>query len=241
MLLKKSIIKLIVLLIFTNEINLQAMKNNTNDKFYPRLKLSIEKAIADSNKIGAERKAQLQELGHYLAGKINQDELVQLVFICTHNSRRSHLGQLWMHAASAYHGIESMKTFSGGTEATAFNHNAVEALIRAGFDIQKQKEEENPLYIAKYGPADEGLQMFSKVYDGAANPKTNFSAVMVCSHADENCPFIPGADKRFVITYEDPKVSDGTGNEEKVYSERSDQIAREMLYVMGIVKSKMNQ
>jgi arsenate reductase len=56
---------------------------------------------------------------------------------------------------------------------------------------------------------------------------------MTCSHADGNCPMITGAEKRIPITFEDPKISDGTVQQKEVYKERSLQIATELKYVFS--------
>jgi arsenate reductase len=79
---------------------------------------------------------------------------------------------------------------------------------------------------------------FSKKFDDDFNPKTNFAAIMTCSEADENCPFVPGAEFRKSITYTDPKEADGTNREVEVYDERCRQIATEMFYMMNLVRSK---
>ena len=57
---------------------------------------------------------------------------------------------------------------------------------------------------------------------------------MTCNNADINCPFIPNATERISIKYEDPKVADGTPQQLQKYIERSEQIAREMLYVFSV-------
>jgi arsenate reductase len=59
---------------------------------------------------------------------------------------------------------------------------------------------------------------------------------MTCTHADENCPFIPGA-TRISLPYEDPKAFDGTPEEEAIYAERCRQIARELLFAFSQVKT----
>ena len=61
---------------------------------------------------------------------------------------------------------------------------------------------------------------------------------MTCSHADGNCPFIAGAEKRIPITYEDPKLFDNTEQQAAKYEERSLQIATEMLYIFSQIKNK---
>ena len=59
---------------------------------------------------------------------------------------------------------------------------------------------------------------------------------MTCSHADENCPFIPGAEIRIPVRYDDPKAFDGTDLMEAKYLERSKEIATEMLYVFSKIR-----
>jgi len=76
---------------------------------------------------------------------------------------------------------------------------------------------------------------FSKVYDEAPNPASEFVAVMVCTEADGACPDVAGATGRFALPYVDPKASDGTGLESATYDDRCAQIAREMLYMMSRV------
>jgi protein-tyrosine-phosphatase len=161
---------------------------------------------------------------------------VQLVFICTHNSRRSHFGQVWSQIAAHYYGVRHVKTFSGGTEATAMHTNTVQALIRAGVRAVKKEDGENPVYELAYDDDVTPMHCFSKVYHHETNPVTGFAAIMTCSDAEENCPFIPGVDLRIDTTYDDPKISDGTSQQEETYDERCAQIARECLWVMSQVR-----
>jgi protein-tyrosine-phosphatase len=159
---------------------------------------------------------------------------VQLTFVCTHNSRRSHFSQLWAQVAAYYYRIPTVKTYSGGTEATAFNARAVKAIKDAGFAVKKTGQESNPVYLVTYAQDQPPVKAFSKVYDQAGNPTRDFAAVMTCTHADENCPFIPGA-TRISLPYEDPTAFDDTPQEEEKYAERCRQIARELLYAFSQV------
>ncbi len=195
---------------------------------YPALSTTIEKAKQLT--VPEERKAVLQHLIAYIRQGIAQDEPVLLNFICTHNSRRSQLSQIWAQTAADLHGVEAV-CYSGGTEATAFNERAVEAIKRAGFRVSKNGVE-NPKYYIFHADDANPIVTFSKVYDDAANAQNNFAAVMTCDHADENCPFIPGA-TRIAVRYEDPKAFDDTPEEPQRYDERSMQIASEMLYVFS--------
>ena len=178
------------------------------------------------------RRALLRDLAHYLQ---HAGPDISLVFICTHNSRRSHFGQIWAAVAAAWYGMEGRKTYSGGTEATAFNPRAVAALERAGFQVENPGGE-NPVYRVSFSEKLPALECFSKTYDDPFNPQENFVAVMTCSDADENCPFIPGARFRVPLTYDDPKEADGTPEETARYDERCRQIAAEMFFLFSLLK-----
>lgn len=185
--------------------------------------------------IDSERKLLLAKLADYIQEKVNAKAPINLVYVCTHNSRRSHFGQVWAAVAANYYSIPKLSTFSGGTEATAFNENAIHALEKTGFEISELSTGTNPHYRVNFG---ENLYTtcFSKVYDDAVNPSSNFAAIMTCSDAEENCPFIPGVELRIGTTYDDPKAFDNTPNQTEKYLERSNQIARECLYVFSLIQ-----
>lgn len=199
---------------------------------YPQLAASIEKA--KTLPIPEERTEVLQVLIDYVQEKIDKGQEINLNFICTHNSRRSQFSQIWGKVAAAYHGIE-VNSFSGGVEVTAFNERAVSSIQRFGFKVSKEGEG-NPKYFVFYSNDEDPIVAFSKVYDDPANAPARFAAVMTCSNADENCPFIPGAEARIPVRYEDPKAFDDTALESEKYDERSLQIASEMLYVFSRIK-----
>ena len=185
--------------------------------------------------ISIERKNRLHQLADYIQQKKDSNERIQLVYVCTHNSRRSHFGQVAAAVAAAYYNIGNMYAYSGGTEATAFHPNAINALIALGFIIKKENESINPFYKVYFG-VDELTTCFSKIYNDEANPKNNFAAIMTCSDADEKCPFIPGVELRIGTTYEDPKKSDGTALQEETYRNRFKQICTETMYVFSLIK-----
>lgn len=195
--------------------------------FYPTLAETI--ANLPFAAISTERLQLLDDMADYLLVKVAQGKEIRLNFICTHNSRRSQFSQVWAQTAAAYFGIDAA-CYSGGVEVTAFNERAVAALKRDGFKVV-QKGEENPIYFLFPGEDAEPIITFSKVYDDSLNANKEFAAVMTCDHADENCPFIPGAEKRFPLRFEDPKAFDDSPLEEKMYSERSHQIAAELFYL----------
>lgn len=204
---------------------------------YPELAESIEEIKSKAGENPNERKEELDALAEFIQTKIEKGETAKLTFICTHNSRRSHMSQIWAATAAAEYGMaEKVETFSGGTEATAFNPRAVKAMNEAGFQIEA-KGEENPFYFIQYSDQGPKIKCWSKVFDDPANPSQAFAAVMTCSQADEACPIVPGAEARFSIPYEDPKAADNTPEEVEGYLERSEQIATEMFYVFSKIKA----
>ena len=205
-------------------------------KLLPKLSNYIEKSIKDFDKISADRKDQLKKISLFLQTEIKAENKANLIFICTHNSRRSHMGQLWAYAAANYYGIKGISSFSGGTEATAFHPNAINALNKAGFSITKKTEGANPKYDVKYATDEPAVTLFSKKYMDAPNPTTNFAAIMTCTHADETCPIVQGASIKIAIPYEDPKEADGKPNQDEVYDERCKQIATEILYAFSLLR-----
>ncbi|WP_439647540.1 low molecular weight phosphatase family protein [Abyssalbus ytuae] len=182
------------------------------------------------------RKKTLQPLIDFIQNKLNTAQAVNINFICTHNSRRSHLSQVWAQASAVYYGIPNVHCYSGGTEVTALFPMVARVLEYTGFNIQKLSDSSNPLYAIKYSPNFHPVIGFSKKYDDDFNPVSGFAAIMTCSQADGGCPFISGAEQRIPITFEDPKVFDGTPEQEAKYMERSKQIAREMKYVFSTIK-----
>lgn len=200
---------------------------------YKKLQKTIDDLL--NLKIPEGRKPVLKQLAKALQEKVDYDLPIALNFICTHNSRRSHLGQIWAQVAAAHFGIHKVSCYSGGTEATAMYPSIVKALIDQGMEIAAVSDSKNPVYAIKYAPDAPPIICFSKKFDHFYNPAANYHAVLTCSHADENCPVIIGADQRIPITYLDPKISDGTPQELEKYVERSGQIASEMLYAFGLV------
>ncbi|PIE50216.1 MAG: protein-tyrosine-phosphatase [Flavobacteriales bacterium] len=190
--------------------------------------------------IPTERKAVLEPLIDFIQAKINNNKEIRLNFICTHNSRRSHLAQIWAKTMAVYFGIEKVEAYSGGTEATAMFPKIVETLQNQGFTIFKIVEKENPIYGIKISDATQPMIGFSKKYNHEFNPKSDFLAVMTCNSADENCPLVDGAEQKVAVKYQDPKISDGTSEMDETYKERSLQIASEMFFVMQTIKNQNN-
>jgi arsenate reductase len=190
-----------------------------------------EKVIPAMAYIPAERKENLDLIAAFVEERKAAGASADLTFICTHNSRRSHLSQLWAATAAWYFAQDHVRTYSGGTEGTAFNPRAVAAVERAGFKVVKP-EGRNPVYEVSFTEDRAAERCWSKVYNDPDNPQKDFCAVMTCSEADKNCPIVFGALDRISLPYNDPKEADGTPEEASRYDERCLQIAAEMFYVM---------
>lgn len=205
-----------------------------SNNMFQNLKNSI-KQIAEM-KVSDKRREILKPLAEFIQNKLEQNETINLNFICTHNSRRSHLSQIWAQTMAEYFGITNVFCYSGGTEATAMFPKVAETLQKQGFEIQKISETENPVYAVKFSENCHPVIGFSKKYDDVFNPETGFAAIMTCSNADQGCPFIAGAEKRIPVKFEDPKISDGTPEMDETYFRRSFEIASEMYYVFSKIR-----
>ena len=183
--------------------------------------------------ISSHRKNELQPLVTYIQEKVTAKEEIRLNFICTHNSRRSHLAQIWAQTAAAHYRIPNVSCYSGGTEATALFPMVVETLQRSGFEIQELSSGNNPVYSVKYHENAQPIIGFSKNYNDRFNPAAAFAAILTCTSADKGCPFIAGAEKRIPLPFEDPKAFDNTALETEKYHERSMEIAANLFYVFS--------
>ena len=201
---------------------------------YPNLINVI--ASFSSQSISDERKEVLLPLVNYIQEKVNTGESIRLHFICTHNSRRSHLSQIWAQTMAYHVGLKNVSCYSGGTEATAIFIKVLETLTSQGFQVLRLSGNENPVVAVKFAANENPILCFSKTYDHPFNPSTQFGAVMTCSNADEGCPIVVGSEARFPIKYDDPKAYDGTPLQTEKYAEKSLDIAREMWWVFSQIK-----
>jgi len=163
---------------------------------------------------------------------------VSVNFICTHNSRRSQLGQVWTFFASRYFGL-NITSFSGGTEVTAFHRNTVRTLKEVGFTFNVEEfSHQNPVYQVSFEGTNDFVLGFSKTFDDSIN-KAPYIAITTCNSADENCPFIAEAIHRFHLPYIDPKGSDGTPEQETAYLKTNEMVAAEMYFIFDRVKRSL--
>lgn len=183
--------------------------------------------------ISDERREILKPLIEFIQTKVSANQEIRINFICTHNSRRSHLAQVWSQALAHHFNIKNIFCYSGGTESTALFPMVAEILQKSGFEIKRLSEDNNPIYSIKYADNQHPIIGFSKKLDDDFNPKSKYVAVMTCDSANEACPYVPGAEKRIALTFKDPKVYDDTPQQAKKYNERSLQIATELFYVFS--------
>lgn len=204
---------------------------------YPIISTYINNLTKEFNSIPEQRRSLLETIAQYIRKKQVLNKPINLIYICTHNSRRSHFGQVWAKVAANFYGIKNINTFSGGTQKTAFNINAINALVRIGFKIQQQENNENNIFNVFYDDFEAPCVCYSKVYDDLNNPQYDFAAILTCSDAEQNCPFIPEVELRVSTTYDDPKEYDNTALQDIKYDERCKQIALETLYVFSQVNN----
>ena len=190
----------------------------------------------DLNSIPAARKDILQQLIDLIQANVDKNERVNINCICTHNSRRSHLTQVWAKVASMYYRVRKVNAYSGGTEETSVFPVIIQTLEKQGIDVIKLSESDNPVYAYKYDDLAPPIIGFSKKYSDKFNPQSGFIALMTCGDANDKCPIVEGAKSRVVLTYRDPKISDGTDTQTATYIERSREIATEMFYVFSRVE-----
>jgi arsenate reductase len=202
---------------------------------FPKIKSTIDQVSFET--ISEERKQVLTPLIQFIQSKVNNELTIRLNFICTHNSRRSHLSQVWAQTAASFYNIKNVFCYSGGTEATSLFPKIAETLVDTGFEVKIISEGDNSIYAIKYNTNDHPVIGFSKRYEDDFNPQSEFAAILTCSQADGGCPFIAGAEKRIPITFDDPKAFDNTPLQTEKYLERSTQIATEFLYVFSQIKS----
>ena len=208
---------------------------------WDKLEKFKEDCVASFNKIEDERVVILDSIVKFLAEKVKSRGSASIQFICTHNSRRSQLSQVWMEAAMTHYAMNDVQVFSGGTEVTAFHANALNALANVGMKIIPLSEGANPVNAIRYELAVRPVYTFSKTFDHAANPMNSFGAVMNCHHADTNCPYIPNAENRFNLWYGDPGQFDNTPSQDKMYADVNRQIAIEQLYIASELAGKLKK
>ena len=223
-----------LLALFATGLLAQAASTNLAQLIEP-IRAYVTNTVQSFDNISKWRGAMLKETADFLVDDLKAGKPANLVFICTHNSRRSHMSQVWIQAAATYYGVTNLHAYSGGVEVTACNIRTVAAMRRAGLSVVATTEGKNPVYLAQYAENLPPLKLYSKDYKSKVNPKSGYVAVMCCADADKRCPKIDGANLRIPLHYADPKDFDGTDEEPAAYDARCKQIATEMFYMVSLV------
>ncbi|MBT8316173.1 MAG: hypothetical protein HKP59_00950 [Lutibacter sp.] len=190
-------------------------------------------------KIDSTRMNLLDKIALKIVDELKNNTPINLNYICTHNSRRSQLAQVWSFYATHYFKIQHIHSFSGGTAVTSFHRNTVKTLQEVGFKFQLLEfSHQNPEYLISYKNSINTIIGFSKLYSDTHNKKP-FIAITTCSNADENCPFIPDAIQRFHLPFNDPKDFDNTLYKTEKYLETNKQIAGEIHYIFNLIKKSI--
>lgn len=181
--------------------------------------------------INEDRKQQLRTIANFIISEIQLSKQVNLNYICTHNSRRSQLSNVWSSYAANYYNIDIIDSFSGGTAVTSFYRNTVKTLQQVGFIFKLSEfSHHNPVYSIEYENCKKPIKAFSKLYNDDFNA-IPFIAITTCTDADENCPFISEAIQRFHLPFNDPKNFDNTLYAQEKYLETNKQIAGEIHFM----------
>jgi len=219
-----------LLAVFMMNQSVQAQSFEVLDNYWTKVEANLSAVPAD-------RQDELKSLANYIAKSIKADGTADVMFICTHNSRRSHFGQIWAAAAAHHLGIQGVRMIA--------EHIPDPILLQQLDTSNKQLrmvnaiDLNNKVMMITAGKGAKPVFCFSKTIDHPLNPTADFGAVMTCSSADAACPVVKGANFRVAIPYVDPKVSDGKAEEAATYDERCLQIATEMLWVMQAVKKQL--
>lgn len=215
------------------------------------------------------RYQEMQRLARYVAKRSAAAETVRLLFVCTHNARRSQLAcamapYIWHQLVTEMDSdkeAQRIEAYSGGSEVTRVHPNTIRALIRSGYsliegspDVPSSEAGSSPtisgsgsVTVSKHtdiqdtdsdvvgnsiyrlqDPRGHEMELFSKLLDHPQNPGSHFAAIMVCSNADEACPFVPGADVRISLPFEDPGKFDNTERSAEAYDSAMEAIARDL-------------
>ncbi|UMB54965.1 hypothetical protein MKD41_05695 [Lutibacter sp. A64] len=181
----------------------------------------------------------LTNIAQYIANEFKKNKPIHLNFICTHNSRKSQLCQVWAKYAIDYFKLKNIDSFSGGTAVTAFYRNTVKTLQEVGFKFEiSEFSHQNPVYLISYKNCTNPIIGFSKFFDDEINKKP-FIAITTCSNAKENCPFISEAIERFHLPFNDPKTFDNSLYKAEKYLETNQQIAGEIHFIFDLIKKSI--
>jgi hypothetical protein len=224
----------------------ESAEPESRKRLLPPIREHADRLKTSFDMIGEPHRLAGRKLADWIAERYRPGRRLDVIVVCTGNSRRSILGATMGNIAAAYYGMPEVRFHSGGTAPSAFNVRTANALKEIGAEIEAAGQEAprgepqtaNPVYRVRWGSSGgsdetsfEAIE-FSKRYDDPVNPHEGFAALMVCGEADAACPVVKGAALRVSMPYLDPKIYDGGAYEAAKYAERRDDIGRLMLAVM---------
>ncbi|MEO8269488.1 MAG: hypothetical protein ABI557_07210, partial [Aureliella sp.] len=216
-------------------------------KLHAKLRSHADYLTTTFDMIDGPHRQAAHQLAEWMVANCKSGKPVEVIVVCTGNSRRSILGSSMGNLAAAYYGLSEIHFYSGGTAPSAFNRRTAAALRNIGFDVTDtgtkatpgSEKALNPMLRVEWGEGMETIE-FSKHFSAAGNFRSGFAALMVCSEADAECPTVSGASLRLAMPYLDPKMYDGSVFEAAKYNERRDDIGRMMLAALCQVRRELN-
>ncbi len=225
----------------------EAAVPESRERLLPKVREHADSLTTSFDMIDETHRLAGRKLVDWIAKNYRPGKPLDVVVVCTGNSRRSILGATMGNIAAAYYGMPEVRFHSGGTAPTAFNARTVNALKEIGVEVEPTGKE------AARGEPQDGESGLSRPLGNARRNgrrrrwkrrsfpstttirpirKQGFAALMVCGEADAACPFVKGAALRVSMPYLDPKIYDGGAYESAKYAERRDDMGRLMLSVM---------
>jgi arsenate reductase len=144
-------------------------------------------------------------------GETAEDEMVRVLFLCTHNSARSQIAEGILRSKSN----GKIEAFSAGTEATQIHPMAIRALSEMGIDISHQYSKNLEKFIG---------QKFDYI-------------ITVCDRArSETCPIFPGDPVRIHWSFPDPAAVEGKEEQRyKAFEDTSVQMTARISYLLLMI------
>jgi len=177
---------------------------------------SLDKYIDNLDNVILEdyQEKRVKKISQELKSSINTYK--KIVFICTHNSRRSQLCEVWGSILSKRFNLD-LFFYSAGTKKTEVYTEVIKSLQRAGLEIDME---------GKIKLMHNQIELHSKTLDEIKEDE--FIAMMTCSDAEKNCPVDQRSKKNIILFYDDPKKYDRTIHESNEYDKTCRLIASEL-------------
>tara|TARA_Y100001949_G_C15986510_1_gene330879 strand:+ start:2001 stop:2567 length:567 start_codon:yes stop_codon:yes gene_type:complete len=178
------------------------------NKFFSRI---------DSFNPNQKRKKRLDNIASVINENLNKTR--SIVFLCTHNSRRSQICEVWGKVfAEIYR--KKININSAGAFKTVVHSQVYESIVKCGLVVDNKKE----IFFDK-----KKFKLNSKTIDSLT--MKNFIAVMTCSNAEKSCPNDPRSIRNIKMFFNDPRIYDETDKMSREYLNTTIYIAEELNYI----------